>query len=258
MYFALLSGVLLAVVSFVDDVVDIRPSIRLLVHIATAMLALRFLGGLRPVELFGRSLLPTFVLYPLVIAGIVWFINLYNFLDGIDGYAAIEAVCVSAAMLLFTGDFVNAVLIASVLGFLVWNWPTAKIFMGDAGSTQLGFILVVLGIHYHNAHSFSIFWWLILTAPFWFDATITLLRRMLNHEILSEGHSKHVYQRLVQSGFSHMKVDWMLISINVFLITLVYSFMEFELMKVVLLLVAIIILYSLTVYTDRRKPFHQG
>lgn len=258
LYFALLSGAVLAIVSLIDDIFTIRPIFRLAVQIATAGLAIWFINGIRPVDLFGTTIIDGFLLYPLFVAGVVWFINVYNFLDGIDGYAAIEAVCVSVAMLLITGDFINVVLIASVLGFLIWNWPKARIFMGDVGSTQLGFILVILGIWYNNSNSLSIFWWLILTAPFWFDATLTLIRRIVNRETLSEAHSKHAYQRLVQSGFSHMQVDWILIGINVVLISLVYAFIGNEWMKIVLLLIEVVMLYSMTRYIDRRKPFRSG
>jgi UDP-N-acetylmuramyl pentapeptide phosphotransferase/UDP-N-acetylglucosamine-1-phosphate transferase len=255
LYFALMSGALLAAVSLVDDFKNISPFIRLFVQFVTALSAFYFLGGIRAVEILGAGLLPQYILYPLAIAGIVWFINVFNFLDGIDGYASVEALCVSAAMLLITGDLINAILIASVLGFLVWNWPRARIFMGDVGSTQLGFILVVLGVYYHNNLSLSLVWWIILTSPFWFDATFTLFRRIRNREVLSEAHSKHFYQRLVQSGFSHLQVVWMLIVLNILLISSVYNFIDYEWMKVVLLLVAVIVLYSLTIYTDRRNPF---
>jgi UDP-N-acetylmuramyl pentapeptide phosphotransferase/UDP-N-acetylglucosamine-1-phosphate transferase len=258
LYFALLSGALLAVVSLADDIKTLKPGIRLFVHFATALVAFYFLGGIRVIEIMGTSLLPWYILYPLAIAGIVWFINIFNFLDGIDGYAAVEAICVSAAMLLITGDLINAILIASVLGFLVWNWPRARIFMGDVGSTQLGFILVVLGIYYHNHQLLSLVWWIILTSPFWFDATLTLFRRIRNREALSEAHSKHIYQRLVQSGFSHQKVDWLLILINAILTGLVYIFMKYEWMELVLMTTAIIMLYSLTIFTDKRKPFQPG
>jgi UDP-N-acetylmuramyl pentapeptide phosphotransferase/UDP-N-acetylglucosamine-1-phosphate transferase len=258
LYLALLSGAPLAVVSLSDDIKSLSPAIRLIIHFVTALAAFYFLGGIRTFEFMGAVHLPDYILYPLAVAGMVWFINVFNFLDGIDGYASVEAVCVSAALLLLTGDMINAILIASVLGFMVWNWPRAKIFMGDVGSTQLGFILVVLGIYYHNTQSLSLIWWIILTSPFWFDATLTLFRRIRNREKLSEAHSKHVYQRLVQSGFSHQKVDWLLITINAVLIVLVYVFMKYEWMKPVLMIAAMVMLYSLTIFTDRRKPFLPG
>ena len=178
LYFALLSGSVLAIISLLDDLISIRPMIRLLIQAITAVIAFVFLGGINNVNLGVFGLNSAIVLYPLTIIGIVWFINLYNFLDGIDGYASIEAIIIAAFLLFFTGNQINFLLIASVSGFLFWNWPKAKIFMGDIGSTQLGFILVILGIYFHNTTDFSIIYWIILSSLFWFDATVHLIQTM--------------------------------------------------------------------------------
>jgi UDP-N-acetylmuramyl pentapeptide phosphotransferase/UDP-N-acetylglucosamine-1-phosphate transferase len=153
--------------------------------------------------------------------GIIWFINLYNFLDGIDAYASQEAILVTVGMLIISGSSFLGLLIAAVAGFLVWNWPKAKIFMGDVGSTQLGFILIVLGIYFHNSLELNMVNWLILTSLFWFDATYTLFRRWKNKEQLSKAHRKHGYQRLTRAGWSHLKVDIYAIIINLMLIGIV-------------------------------------
>ena len=254
LYFALMSGIILAAISVIDDVIDLRPSIRIIAQTITVLLAFYFLNGIQPVLLFNKVLIPSIVLYPVVIVGMVWFINLYNFLDGIDGYASLEAIAIALAFYLFTGNAISFVLISSVIGFLIWNWPKAKIFMGDVGSTQLGFIIVVLGIYFHNEKSFSIINWLILTAPFWFDATLTLYRRWRNKEKLSQAHRKHIYQRLVQSGFSHLKVDILLILINFFIILLVYFTHRNSMLQIPLLLITTGSLYIIAIYADRRKP----
>jgi Fuc2NAc and GlcNAc transferase len=185
----------------------------------------------------------------------VWFINLFNFLDGIDGYASIEAITLALALYLFTGQNINLILIASVLGFLIWNRPKAKIFMGDVGSTQLGFILIVLGIYFHNEKSLSFIYWIVLSAPFWFDATLTLLRRLRNREKLSQAHRKHIYQRLVQSGFSHLHVDILLIMVNFFLAVLVFIFSKYKVPDIPLLILTLTLMYLIAIYTDRRKQF---
>ena len=185
----------------------------------------------------------------------VWFINIYNFLDGIDGYASVEAIAVAAAFYIFTGQTITFILIASVIGFLIWNWPRAKIFMGDVGSTQLGFIIVVLGIYFHNEKSLSIINWLIITTPFWFDATLTLYRRWRNKEKLIQAHRKHIYQRLVQSGFSHLKVDLLLCLLNIVLILFVFISIKYQILEIPLLLFSIFALYFVAIYTDKRKTF---
>jgi UDP-N-acetylmuramyl pentapeptide phosphotransferase/UDP-N-acetylglucosamine-1-phosphate transferase len=255
LYFALLCGVLLAVISLIDDLFDIKPLVRLIAHTTTALASLIFLDGIHQVLFFGKEIFPNIVLYVITIVGMVWFINLYNFLDGIDGYASVEAIMMSLALFLFSGNSITLILIASVSGFLIWNWPKARIFMGDVGSTQLGFILVVLGIYLHNERNFSIIYWLILAAPFWFDATLTLYRRWRRKEKLSQAHRKHIYQRLVQSGFSHLQVDIFLSLLNVILIVAVYFCIKHNSLQIPLLILIIASLYIVSIYADNRKPF---
>lgn len=255
LYLALLTGIILAAVSLIDDIISLKPILRMIFQVITAIAAFYFLGGMKPVVLFNNISIPVYVIYPVAIIGIVWFINLYNFLDGIDGYASIEAVMLGAAFFLLTGDAINAVIIACVTGFLIWNWPKAKIFMGDVGSTQLGFILIILGIYYHNEHRLSIIWWLVLTSPYWFDATLTLFRRWRNKEKLSQAHRKHIYQRLNQSGFSHLWVDLFLIMLNTLLIIIVYLLKDEVNLQLPVLIMSMVLLYAITKYTDRRKPF---
>lgn len=255
LYLALISGAILAVISFLDDIFDVKPTIRLIVQASSVILSTCLLGGLDNISVNGVTIIPSFIITPVAIIGFVWFINLYNFLDGIDGYASIEAICISIIFYFLTGDIINAVIIVSVGGFLVWNWPKAKIFMGDVGSTQLGFILFVLGIYYHDEGQISILWWIILTAPFWFDATYTLFRRWKNKEKLSQAHRKHIYQRLVQSGFSHLKVDILLIILNSLLCISVFVFKNNETIQVILLIIIPVSMYLIAAYTEKRSPF---
>ena len=255
LYLALMSGILLAVISLIDDMVDLRPAIRLTCQTITVIIAFLFLHGIQPVIFLSNDLPFSIISYVITIIGMVWFINLYNFLDGIDGYASLEAITLALALYIFTGQSINLVLVSSVLGFLIWNWPRAKIFMGDVGSTQLGFIIVVLAIYFHNENKLSIIYWLILSAPFWFDATFTLFRRWTNREKLSRAHRKHIYQRLVQSGFSHLTVDTFLLLINIVLIFLVYICMKYNMPKMLLLFLTLGFLFLIAVFAERRKPF---
>ena len=235
LYFALLSGILLAVISLLDDLFGIKPVIRLSVQLISVVIAFIFLGGIHPIPIFGLNILPDIIRYPLVIIGMVWFINLFNFLDGIDGYASFETITLGLIFFLFTGENINLVLASSVFGFLLWNWPKARIFMGDVGSTQLGFILIVLGINFHNENKLPFIFWLILTAPFWFDATLTLYRRWRNHEKLSQAHRNHIYQRLVQSGISPVRMDIFLVVINVILFFLISIVRKSEHLQILML-----------------------
>ena len=255
LFFALLSGVLLAVVSLIDDIRGLKPFIRLIVQFITAIIAFIFLNGLRPLVMPQISINYNFIVYPIAIIGMVWFINLFNFMDGVDGFASLEAIILCAVFFVFTWNMSSVLLIACITGFLYWNWPKASIFMGDVGSTQLGFILVVLGIYYHNTYEFSILNWIMLTSPFWFDATLTLFRRLRNREKLSEAHRKHVYQRMVQAGSSHEKVNGFLLLINVIIILLIILYREFKILQVPLFSLSLIFFYMITKYVDRRVPF---
>ncbi len=255
LYFALLSGVILTLVSLIDDLRGLKPFIRLIFHFITAIIAFALLGGLRQLVIPGLEFDYRFLIYPLAVTGMVWFINLFNFMDGVDGFASLQAIFICLVMFFLSGSIVNVLLIACISGFLYWNWPRAKIFMGDVGSTQLGFILVVLGIYFHNIYSLSILNWIMLSSPFWFDATLTLYRRWRNGENLSQAHRKHAYQRIVQYGFSHMKVNCWLLFINLFVIVMILIYREIKFLQAPLFLLTLLFFYIITKQVDRRVPF---
>jgi len=258
LYFALLSGMVLTIISLINDLIGLKPTIRLFFHFITAVIAFIFLGGLRQLVLPGVEMNYLFVVYPLAILGMVWFINLFNFMDGVDGFASLEAIIICLVLYFLSGSLISILLAACISGFLFWNWPKAKIFMGDVGSTQLGFILVVLGIYFHNNYQFSILNWIMLTSPFWFDATLTLFRRWRNGEKLGEAHRKHAYQRIVQAGFSHLKVNLYLILINAFVIGVILLYREIKILQIPLFVLTLSFFYLITKKVDRRVPFGKG
>jgi Fuc2NAc and GlcNAc transferase len=178
-------------------------------------------------------------------------------MDGVDGFASVEVIAVSSVLFVMSWNIVTILLIICVAGFLCWNWPKARIFMGDVGSTQLGFILAVFGIYFHNTLEFSILNWIMLTSPFWFDATLTLFRRMRNREKLSEAHRKHAYQRIVQSGFSHEKVNFFLIIINLFIIVLISVYREVKFLQIPVFVLSLLVFYLITRAVDHRIPFEK-
>ena len=256
LYQALMTGFVLAAISLVDDILGVKPIYRLIVQFVVVIAAFYLLGGIRKPVTFGIDVLSTPILtYPLAIIGMVWFINLYNFMDGADGIASIQAIIVALTLFWFTGSLELLVLAASVLGFLYWNWPKAKIFMGDVGSTQLGFILVILGLHYYNTLDFSIFNWMMLTSPFWFDATLTLYRRWRNGDKLTAHHNKFVFKRFVLAGYSHEQLDVALILINAFIIILISLFREWDFLKIPVYVFTLLFLYMLVRLVDRIYPF---
>jgi UDP-N-acetylmuramyl pentapeptide phosphotransferase/UDP-N-acetylglucosamine-1-phosphate transferase len=255
LYYALLCGILLTVVSLIDDIIGLRPVIRLVIQFIVATGAFIFLGGLRQFISPGIEIRYMIFFYPVIITGMVWFINLFNFMDGVDGFASIEAIIICLVLFFLSGSTINLLLAGCIAGFLFWNWPKAKIFMGDVGSTQLGFILVVLGIYFHNTLQFSILNWIMITSPFWFDATLTLYRRWRNGEKLGEAHRKHAYQRIVQSGFSHLKVDVYLMLLNVFVIVMILIYREIKFLQLPLFMLTLLFFYLITKRIDRKVPF---
>ena len=255
LYYAFLSGSILAIISLIDDIKSLKPVIRLSGQLISASLAVLFLRDNLFINISGWIIDSEFVLIPFFIIGIVWFVNLYNFLDGIDGYASIEAICIAGVIYIFTGNIICLLIVASITGFLFWNWPKAKIFMGDVGSTQLGFILIVLGIYLNNENRFSIMDWIILTSPFWFDATYTLFRRWKNNEKLSQAHKKHLYQRIVQSGFTHLQTDLALISINILLAFIILVINEYSMLTLPLFIIVIGIMFFMSNLINKRVPF---
>ena len=255
LFWALISGILIALISFIDDISGIKPSIRIIAQFLSVSGALFFLNPVMPVSFELFILENNYILLALAVIGGIWFINLFNFLDGIDAYAAMEAILVSLGMYVIVGSELLLLFIAITLGFLIWNWPKAKVFMGDVGSTQLGFVLFVLVIYYHNMGELDILFWLVLSSLFWFDATLTLFRRVRNREIVSKAHKKHAYQRIVQSGFSHQKTVILACAINIIFISVVFVSIRYSLKPIVVLLVMLLLNYGINKMVDKRRPF---
>lgn len=209
------AGGMVALVGWLDDHGHVPPRWRLIVHFIAAIWALLWLGGLPSINLPLASLNLGWVGYIVATFYLVWVLNLYNFMDGIDGIAAIEAitVCLGGVLVYFVslpGTYVwllPMLLAISVLGFLWWNFPRAKIFMGDAGS---GFIGVLLGVFTIQAawSTPDLLWsWLILLGVFVVDSTVTLLRRLLRGEKIYEAHRSHAYQYAARKYGSHQIVS---------------------------------------------------
>jgi len=252
LYYSLMVGVVISGVSYLDDLFELSAKLRLLVQSFVAMLGLYFIGGLGSIDLGLFSISNQILTTLFAFFMIVWFINLYNFLDGIDGYAGSEAVFLGLAGFILFNDSLFLVLVFSVLGFLVWNWHKAKIFMGDVGSTLLGYNVAIFTIYYTNQDSMNLWIWIILFGIFWFDATLTLFRRYKNGEKLSQAHKKHTYQRAVQSGLSHSRVVLFAMCINIILFISVYILSNL----LYSLIFAIIFLYFSVKLVDRKKSFY--
>jgi UDP-N-acetylmuramyl pentapeptide phosphotransferase/UDP-N-acetylglucosamine-1-phosphate transferase len=198
----------LAIVSWRDDLAGLSPALRLAIQALAVAAGLAVLPGAGAVF---QGLLPRWL--DLVVSGLIWlwFVNLYNFMDGIDGITGVETACIGIGIaltaFLFPGAGVagatlfGAALAGAGVGFLVWNWHKAKIFLGDVGSVPLGFLLGWLLL----SLAATTFWATALILPLYYltDATWTLLRRLSRGERIWEAHREHAYQRAVQRGFSH-------------------------------------------------------
>ena len=248
---ALMVGIIISIVSYLDDLYELSPKIRLFTQALVALLGLYLLGGFRELDLFLFSIENQFLTNIFAFFMIIWFINLFNFLDGIDGYAGSEALFLALAGFLLFGGEHFLVLAVSVLGFLVWNWHKAKIFMGDVGSTLLGYNVAIFTIYYANENSQNFWIWIILFGLFWFDATLTLFRRKKNGEKLSQAHKKHAYQRLIQAGWKHDRVVLCGIGINIILFILVLLVDDFF----IAFLFSLGLLYTIMKFIDRKKVF---
>jgi Fuc2NAc and GlcNAc transferase len=216
------SGLAVAIIGFMDDHIDLPARWRLIGHFASAGFALFWFGGLPPIYIDGNIIELGWVGWAVGLLYLVWMLNLYNFMDGIDGLASIQAISVCLGMcsiFLFIGteQLIAApiFLAVTVAGFLLLNFPPAKIFMGDVGSGFLGLILGALSIYTAWFESDLIYCWLILSAVFIVDATFSLIRRVLCGKKFYEAHRSHAYQHAAER-YGHKVVSLSVLAINTF------------------------------------------
>ncbi len=213
----LFCGSLLALVGFIDDMRSLPARLRFSVQFAVALAAVFFIGDWQEVILpFTGSIRLGWVGIPLTFVWVVGMINAYNFMDGIDGIAASHAIVASIGwfgLAIYANVpivMIWTVLIAgSSLGFLYHNWHPAKVFMGDAGSTLLGFTFATIPlyfVHSSNLRGVTLVASILLIWPFLFDTVFTFVHRLIKRENVLEAHRTHLYQRLVTDGMMHNTV----------------------------------------------------
>lgn len=243
---------LLALVSFIDDRSHVSPALRLLVQ---GLLAVILVQGLGVYGLLG---------YVFSIVFMIWSINLYNFMDGMDGFAGGMAVLGFSCMAIVAwdgGSFAAAsmcLMVASAsLAFLLFNFPPAKIFMGDLGSTLLGAIMGYAILWFHMHDLLKIWLGLLVFSPFFVDASLTLLRRLVRRERIWQAHRSHYYQRLVLSGIGHRNTVLfeyaLMAAVGVTAICIRYSSLGLQLTAVFLWLVIYMILMALVAKLETRS-----
>ena len=200
-------------VSFADDRLGLPRRYRLAAHLLAGILLILLGLGVDRLDLPG-SVTPIAGLWvwPLTLFYVAWMINLYNFMDGMDGLAGGMALIGFGALgaIGWIGDdlefaWPNWVIAAAAGGFLVWNWPPARIFMGDVGSSALGFLVAAMSLWGSARGLFPLWVPGLIFSLFIIDATSTLLRRLFRGERIWEAHRSHHYQRIVQAGWGHRK-----------------------------------------------------
>ncbi len=196
----------LAAISWIDDVRGLPASVRFLSQAVCVCASLYFLAPSGPAML---DSVPAGVRYAIMALAWLWFLNLYNFMDGIDGITGVETMIITLGVALVSGFALGGhallapalVIAAAMPGFLIWNWPPARIFIGDVGSVTLGYLLgwlllTMAGEGYPIAA-------LLIPGYYLADATVTLFRRALRGEKIWQAHRQHAYQVAVQNGLSH-------------------------------------------------------
>lgn len=215
-------GLAVALIGLLDDHYHLPASIRLAVHFCAAAWALWCLHGLPALSLGYSAISLGAVGYVLGTLVIVWTLNLFNFMDGIDGIAGSEAAFVAgcgAWLGLSAASGIGPAAIvfsAACLGFLVLNWPPARIFMGDVGSGFLGYVIAVLALASERAVPGEALAWLMLSGAFFVDASVTLLRRSLRGDRVFEAHRTHAYQWLARRWGTHRPVTFLFLAVNLF------------------------------------------
>jgi len=216
-----LAGITVAALGFLDDHGHIPARWRLLGHFLSAIWAVYWIGGLPSVTIFGLHVNLGWIGGALAVLYAVWMLNLYNFMDGIDGLASAEAICAcsSAALIYWMLGYEELLwppiyLALATAGFFYWNFPKARIFMGDAGSGFLGITLAIISLKAASFSSTLLWVWLILLGVFIVDATFTLMRRLLRGEKVYEAHRSHAYQYASRRFNAHVPVTLCVILIN--------------------------------------------
>src|SRR5439155_431336 len=218
----LFGAALLAAISWIDDLRGMSPAMRLAAQFVAVCLGM--IAAMPAGPVFQGWLMPGL---DTLAAGLLWlwFVNLFNFMDGIDGLAGSEAAAIAIGLVLCSGfdagrdpglAVLAATTAAAMLGFLVWNWAPARIFLGDVGSVPLGYLLGFLLLDVAARGG----WHVALILPLYFlaDATLTLVRRLARGERVWQAHRQHFYQRAVQRGLAHAAVVRRVIAADLLLI----------------------------------------
>lgn len=255
-----------AVISWLDDLRGVSNAIRFLVHTLAAILAVSAFGGWQAVAVGSLATVDLGLIG--TIATVIWIVgltNAWNFMDGIDGIAGLSAIVAAASLLALSRPSVAAAalalpLAASTAGFLLSNWPPAKIFMGDVGSAFLGYSLAVMPLLENPSATVQPWLALLPVWPFVFDTSFTFLRRASRRENVFAAHRSHLYQRLVIAGWSHRQTTilYALFSLGGGAVAFAIDRGVMVAAGVTFMLIAALLLWRVTVTVERRHSDSTG
>jgi Fuc2NAc and GlcNAc transferase len=255
-------GCLIAIIGWIDDRRQLPAHVRFAAYLIAAIWAIWWVGGPDALTV-GTTVVPLGVWgAPLAVVCIVAFSNLYNFMDGIDGLISSHAVLAGIVLALLSflvGSPALAtsygVLAAAALGFLVWNWHPAKIFMGDVGSVLLGFAFAMLAVASEQLRAIPALTWMTLFMPVIVDAGFTTIRRAFRGERWYEAHRTFTYQRAVACGYKHSTVVLSVLALDVVLTALAMAGVG----RPVLLLPSFVaaLLFTATIWARYQYAWHR-
>lgn len=238
----------IALISFWDDIVGVNISLRLAIHILSSVLAVMWL--VHP-NLIMYDQLPIYIDLIVGALAIATFLNIYNFMDGIDGLSSAEAIHLSLTILLLCllrGDIINnigfvkptvLIVMGSSIGFLFFNWHPAKIFLGDVGSISLGFLLGLCLIIVASSSAHLFLACVIASLYYVADGGMTIMIRTANGEKVWQPHLKHFFQKAVKKGRSPKKVLARIIRCNFFLMLFALNSLYYPLISTILAILTV-------------------
>lgn len=215
-----------AALGLAEDLWRLRVGLRLLGQCLIAVVAVAWIGPVTEISIAGHPLQAGWAWTPMAVIAVIWMMNLFNFMDGSDGLASLQAAWSAALFGLAFGAAEHHgpaafawLLAAASTGFLLWNRPPASVFLGDSGSLGLGTALAVLATLGSVTGSISVWTAFVIVSPFVVDATLTLARRVVAGERWYTPHRDHAYQRLLREGWSHGAVLGGLGAVNALVVT---------------------------------------
>ena len=226
-YAIVLPGALVAAIGYLDDLGRVTAArLRLIGHFVAAVIAVYILDGLPPMPVFAETLDIGLVGNIIAVLFLVWMLNLFNFMDGIDSITGVEALtsCLILTIFLISKSEtelwqVPALMCAAVIGFLYFNWPPARIFLGDIGSGFIGFTIGTISLVIARSQPLITWAVIILLGVFVVDATVTLIRRLIDKQRISTAHRSHAFQHLANNADRHLKVSLSIAAVNIFWLT---------------------------------------